>query len=298
MIEDKKVAIGLGCVTFGREIDQLSAFSMMDYALSCNIKLFDTAPAYHHGASESIIGSWLASRQPAHSQVMLATKVSPPYSSESIIRSIDESLRRLGREKLDIFYLHSWDNSVKNIEVLKILDECVKQGKTDSLGASNFTADQLEEVIRLQQSNGLTSFKYIQNNHNLAVSDITAKLIDICDKNQMDIVTYSPLGAGFLTGKYMSGIPGNSRFNVIPGHQNIYFTDQALKKCEWLRKVSLSTDYSMGHLAMSWALHQSGIKYVLVGGRSSKQLEMAFIAQNFYDKDIFQTLEAYNDHFF
>lgn len=292
MIEDRKVAIGLGCVTFGREIDQLSAYSMMDHALSCGIKLFDTAAAYHHGASESIIGSWLASRQPAHSQVLVATKASPPYSPKSIIQSIEESLNRLGKDRLDIFYLHSWDDSAKNVEVLKTLDQCVKQGKADALGASNFSADQLEEVIQLQQLYGLISFKYIQNNHNLAVSDLTTKLIDICNENQIEIVTYSPLGAGFLTGKYTNGVPDDSRFSVVPGHQDIYFTDQALKKCEWLRKVALLTNYSMGHLAMSWALHQSEVSYVLVGGRSPKQLEMASIAQGFYDKDIFQALEA------
>ncbi|WP_316810906.1 aldo/keto reductase [Pedobacter heparinus] len=293
MIEDKKVAIGLGCVTFGREIDQQCAFSMMDYALSCDIKLFDTASAYHHGASESIIGSWLASRQPAQSQVLVATKVSPPYSSESIIGSIDESLKRLGRDTLDIFYLHSWDDSAKNLEVLRTLDRCVKQGKAIALGASNFTADQLEEVIQLQQLNGLMSFKYIQNNHNFAVSDITTKLINICSINQIEIVTYSPLGAGFLTGKYTNGVPEDSRFSVVTGHQDIYFTDQALKKCEWLRKVSHLTGYSMGFLAMSWALHQSEVKYVLVGGRSPEQLEMAVIAQEFYDKDIFKALNIY-----
>lgn len=292
MIGDRKVDIGLGCVTFGREIDRLIAFSMMDYALGGGIKLFDTAAAYHHGASESIIGSWLASRQPDQSQVRVATKVSPPYSAQSILKSVDESLNRLGKDTLDIFYLHSWDDSVKNLEVLKTLDQCVKQGKANALGASNFTADQLEEVIQLQQLNGLMSFKYIQNNHNLAVSDLTPKLMDVCNINQIDIVTYSPLGAGFLTGKYTNGVPDDSRFNVVPGHQKIYFTDQALKKCERLRKVSLLTGYSMEHIAMSWALHQSGIKYALVGGRSLEQLEMAFIGQGFYDKDIFQALDT------
>lgn len=296
--QDKLVDIGLGCVTFGREIDQSQSFAMMDCAVSCGITFFDTAAAYHHGASEAIIGAWLASRRPKSDQILVATKVLPPYSPEAIMKSVDQSLENLGKNAIDLFYLHSWDNSAKDINVLLMLDKLLKQGKIRMFGASNFTGDQLDEIIQLQISNGLKPFNYVQINHNLAISDLTTKLNDVCKTNQIDIVTYSPLGAGFLTGKYTNGVPVDSRFGIIPGHQNIYFTDQAFKKCEQLRKVSLSSGYSMEHLAMSWALHQSGVKYVLVGGRSPEQLEKAFVAQGFYDKEIFQALEGHNNPIF
>ena len=290
--QDKPANIGLGCVTFGREIDQQQSFAMMDYAISCGIIFFDTAAAYQQGASESVIGAWLQSRQPQSNQVLVATKCLPPYSPATIQSSLDQSHQRLSVSVIDVFYLHAWNNSVRDIHVLAQLDELVKEGKVRNLGASNFTDGQLDEIIRLQKDNGLTPFKFVQNNHNLAVSDLTTRLKNICEANKIEIITYSPLGAGFLTGKYTNGVPGDSRFGRIPGHQDIYFTAQALKRCEQLRTIAAETHYSMEHLALAWTLHQPAVSYVLAGGRTTEQLKKAVTARSFFDKEIFDRLDA------
>lgn len=282
--------IGLGCVTFGREIDQAQSFSMMDYAREYGINFFDTAAAYQDGASETIVGEWLASRRSAADQIIVATKIAPPYVFDRIIESVDQSLKRLRVDRIDLLYFHSWDDSVLTEDALFTIDKIVKQGKIHKIGASNFSEDQLRDAIEIQQYNGIACFQYAQNNHNMAVSNLTKEFKELCQNNKIDIVTYSPLGAGFLTGKYDSGMTSGSRFEIIPEHQNIYFNEQALKMLEMLRKISYSTGYSTAHLALAWALHQPGVKSVLIGGRNISQLEQAFAAKKFNDQKIFADL--------
>ena len=282
--------IGLGCVTFGREIDQERSFAMMDYALEHEISLFDTASAYQDGASETIVGNWLASRRPAVDQIIVATKIAPPYVFDRIIDSVDQSLKRLRVDRIDLLYFHSWDDSVFTEDALFTIDKLVKQGKIHKIGASNFSEDQLRDSIAIQKNNDFASFQYVQNNHNLAVSDLTNEFKALCQNNKIDIVTYSPLGAGFLTGKYDSGMITGSRFEIIPEHRNIYFNEQALRKMEMLSELSNSTGYSTTHLALVWAFHQPGVKSVLIGGRNISQIEQAFAAKQFYDQKIFVDL--------
>jgi len=282
--------IGLGCVTFGREIDKIQSFAMMDYALEHGINFFDTASSYHNGASETIVGEWLEFRRPTGDQVIVATKIASPYTSEKIKESVDQSLKRLRADRIDLLYFHSWDDSVLTEDALFTLDEIVKQGKIHKLGASNFSEDQLQACIAIQKDNSLVGFQYVQNNHNLAVSDLTKDFKALCFNKQIDIVTYSPLGAGFLTGKYDSEMIAGSRFEIIPEHRNVYFNESAFRKLEMLKKLSELTGYSMTHLALVWALHQPFIKSVLIGGRNINQLEQAIQAKKFYDQEIFDRL--------
>jgi len=282
--------IGLGCVTFGREIDQEQSFEMMDYALEHEINLFDTASAYQNGVSETIVGKWLESRRSATDQIIVATKISPPYEYDRIVESVDLSLKRLRLDRINLLYFHSWDDSVLTENALFTIDKLMKQGKIHKIGASNFSEDQLQDSIAIQKYNGLTCFQYAQNNHNLAVSDLTMEFKKLCQNNKVDIVTYSPLGAGFLTGKYDSGMIKGSRFEIIHQHQNIYFNEQALKKLEMLRDLSNSRSYSIALLALVWALHQPGIKSVLIGGRNITQLELAFAAKRFNDMEVLADL--------
>lgn len=282
--------IGLGCVTFGREITQAQSFIMMDYAWEHGVRFFDTASSYQVGVSETIVGKWLASRRPAGDQIIVATKIAPPYIYDRIIDSVDQSLKRFRVDRIDLLYFHSWDDSVLTEDALFTIDKLVNQGKIYKIGASNFSDDQLRDAIEIQQYNGLTCIQYAQNNHNIAVSDLTKEFKELCQNNEIDIVTYSPLGAGFLTGKYDSGMITGSRFEIIPEHRNIYFNEQALRKLEMLKEFSYSTGYSTTHLALVWALHQSGVKSVLIGGRNIAQLEQAFAAKQFNDQEIFADL--------
>ena len=283
--------VGLGCVTFGREIDQSASFALMDCAQANGITFFDTASIYGGGASEAIIGAWRAMRRPASDPIMIATKILPPYSPRHISESVDESRKRIGIDTIDLLYLHRWDPSIETPAVLEALNNLICNRKVRMLGASNFSARQLSKALGQQTHQGFDRFCSVQNNHNLAVSDISEKFRLICTGNNIAIVTYSPLGAGFLTGKYLKGVAGDTRFAMVPGHQDIYFTEAASHRLNKLLQVAARTGYTPAHLALAWALHQPRIASVLIGARTITQLDQAFAALAFNAPALFDELE-------
>jgi len=285
-------SIGLGCVTFGREIDGASAFAMLDHAFAKGIVFFDTAAAYGDGASECIVGKWLASRRPAPGAVTVATKIRPPYEPARILEATAQSLQRLGVAAIDLLYLHRWDATAESPEALAALDALVQTGKVRALGASNFNRAQLATALALQERHGFGQFRVVQNNHNLAVRDVSADFRQFCAEREIAIVTYSPLGAGFLTGKHQRGVEAGSRFDVIPGHQGVYFHEAAWRRLARLEAVAVRTGLTQTHLALAWALHQPGVASVLVGGRTTAHLEQALAALAFDEPELFAELGA------
>ncbi len=264
--------IGLGCVTFGREIDQAASFALLDHAWGRGVRHFDTAAAYGGGASETILGKWLASRKPEG--ITIATKILPPYDRIDITHS----LKRLGVEQLDLLYLHQWHETALQA------DTALEGLPVKRFGASNFTLEQLRVAG--------PRYTVVQNNHNLAVSDVNDEFRAYCATSGVSIVTYSPLGAGFLTGKHQSGVQSGSRFEIIPGHQQVYFHDSAYQRLSKLEAVAKRTGHSQAHLALAWALHQPGIDTVLIGGRSPAHLDQAFAALDFNDAALLTELTA------
>lgn len=290
---DGVAKIGLGGVTFGREIDAEASFVLMDYALEKGIRFFDTAAAYGSGASETIIGKWLRANPAASEAVFVATKILPPYEPGLLSASVDRCRYRLGRDTLDLLYLHRWDHSLQTPEALKALQRLVSEGKIRWLGASNFSSAQLAAVRARQEKEGWDAFRYVQQNHNLAVSDLDGQMISLCLRQGIRIVTYSPLAAGFLTGKYRQGIVGEgSRFDIIRGHRDIYFNAPAQARLEKLLHVSAGTGHSPVHLALAWALHQPFVDHVLIGGRHTGHIDQALAALSLNDPVIFRELEA------
>ena len=284
--------IGLGCVTFGREIDAAASHSLLDHAYACGIHFFDTAAAYGAGASESILGKWIATRRPEAGSASLATKLLPPYEPAQIQESVSRSLERLGVATIDLLYLHRWDATAESPEALAAFHDLVRAGKVRTLGASNFTVPQLAAALSLQEKHGFEPFRVVQNNHNLAVRDVSAEFREFCAARKIAIVTYSPLGAGFLTGKHQRGVSPGSRFALVPGHQDVYFHEAAYRRLARLEAVAARTGHSQAHLALAWALHQPGVASVLVGGRTPAHLDQALEAQAFDEPGLFAELEA------
>lgn len=284
--------IGLGCVTFGREIDEAAAHRMLDGACERGINFFDTASAYSRGASESIIGRWLASRRPAAGSVTVATKMLPPYEPARITEVVGASLQRLGLAAIDLLYFHQWHATAESPDALATLDALVHAGKVRALGVSNYNLPQLETALALQERHGLAHFSVVQNNHNLAVRDVSVELRQFCAARKIAIVTYSPLGAGFLTGKHQHGVQPGSRFALVPGHQDVYFHEESYRRLARLESVAVRTGHSQAHLALAWALHQPGVASVLVGGRTPAHLDQALAAQAFDDPALFAELAS------
>ncbi|MCX6030857.1 MAG: aldo/keto reductase [Chloroflexi bacterium] len=272
-------SIGLGCVTFGREIDAATSFAVMDRALERGITLFDTAEAYAGGRSEEIIGRWIADRS-VRERIVLATKVRPPLSRDRILTSAEASLRRLQTDAVDLFLLHSWDASAPLEEPLEALDRLVRQGKARAIGCSNLAAWQLCKALWRQDIHGWPRMEAVQPNYNLVVRDIERELLPLCADQQIGVISYSPLGGGFLTGKYRPGgdVPAGTRMDVSPLMQPIYFHETGFRILEELRARAVELGTTIPLLALAWTMTQPGITAVLIGARSPEQVDQALDA--------------------
>ena len=265
--------IGMGCVTFGREIEESLSLEILNHAFERGITLFDTAEAYGGGASEQILGKWMADRK-NREQILLASKVSGTLTYDRIVSSANESLSRLNTDYIDLFQLHVWDENTPLDESLRALADLHSQGKIRHIGCSNYTASQLSLAISIATEHNWPSFQSIQPPYNLVQREIESDVIPLCIQQQIGIISYSPLGAGFLTGKYRRGgeVPKGTRFDVIPGHQPIYFTDDGYAVLDELDKQSAETGLSLVQLSLKWVLAQPHITSVLIGARNLSQV--------------------------
>lgn len=292
-VDNKPISLlGLGCVTFGREIGANVSFALMNHARANGINFFDTAAAYGAGASERIIGAWLKSNRDAAKTITVATKILPPYTPQNIAAGVEQSLERLQLDTIDLLYLHHWHESVEKAETLNALDGLVRKGTVRRLGVSNFNARQIQTIVARQIESEGSRFQFAQNNHNYAVSDVTDEFYRVCTQLKIEMVGYSPLGAGFLTGKYAAGLPENSRFARVPGHQQVYFREAAHKRLTTLQEAAERTGYGAVQLAFAWALRHKQLASVLIGARRKAHIDQALEALAFRAPDVLRELEA------
>ena len=272
-------SIGLGCVTFGREIDAAASFAVLDRALDLGITLLDTAEAYGGGCSEEIVGAWLVQRG-ARDKIVLTTKVRPPLGGSRVLESAEASLRRLRTDAVDLFLLHSWDASAPLDETLGALDTLVRQGKAHAVGCSNVAAWQLCKALRRQDVRGWAHMEAVQLNYNLIVRDIESELLPLCADQQIGVITYSPLGGGFLTGKYSrrGEVPTGARLDVVPGMQPIYLHEAGFRILAGLEGKAAELGTTPTLLALAWALTHPDITAVLIGARAPEQVDQALEA--------------------
>jgi 1-deoxyxylulose-5-phosphate synthase len=272
--------IGLGGVTFGREADVETSFAIMDRALDCGITLFDTAEAYAAGRSEEVIGRWMADRR-SRQRIVLATKVTPPLRRARIIESAEASLRRLQTDCIDLFQLHAWDNGVPLDEPLAALDALVQAGKTRYVGCSNLAAWQLCKALWWQDAHGWARMAAVQPNYNLLVRDIEREMLPLCADQEIGVISYSPLGGGFFTGKYEQGaaVPAGSRLDIVRGMQPIYLHPAGYRVLAGLQLQAETLGVSTTLLALAWAIGHPALTSTLIGARSVVHVEQAIAAQ-------------------
>jgi aryl-alcohol dehydrogenase-like predicted oxidoreductase len=295
--------LGLGCATFGREIDQDTCFAIMDAAFERGIRLFDTAEAYGGGqarlyrktvlgvdderevsgemhSSEKIVGRWLHSRG-VRDQIILVTKVTTNFTPQHVAQAIHASLDRLQTGFVDIYLYHQFDPNTPLDEAAHAAAAVRRRGFARAIGCSNYNAAQLAAALDASRAAGVAPFEVIECNYNLAVRDIETGVLPLAQREALGVITYSPLGAGFLTGKYTpdrSQIPPGTRFDVIPGHVDIYFSERNFALAERLRALSTRAGIPATQLALAWVLHNPAIDTVLVGARSVAHLDNAVAA--------------------
>ena len=296
--------IGLGCATFGREIDEATAFRIMDYAIENGINFFDTAEIYGGGqsreyrrkylgvddvrevsneyhSSERIIGRWLKARR-CRKEIVLESKVQTNFTRAHIAEALDASLERLQTDRIDSYLFHSFDSSNPLEEGLEAMTKAVTSGKIRVAGCSNFTAEQLTSALGLSERHGWTRMEITQPHYNLVTREAERDLLPLCRKQQVTTVGYSPLGAGFLSGKYTpdrNAFPKGARFDVVPAFADLYFTDEKFRVVDQLKKFSEQVGVPMVRLAMGWVLRNTDLSMALVGARTTAHLDNALLAQ-------------------
>jgi aryl-alcohol dehydrogenase (NADP+) len=279
-------AIVLGCMTFGREIDEAAALPILQRALDAGINFFDTADVYGHGASEEIVGRAL---KDVRDKIVLATKVfgkmgeAPNDQGASryhIMNSIQASLRRLQTDHVDLYQIHRFDPSTPLEETLRALDDLVRAGKVRYIGCSNYAAWQVVRALRIGDREHLAKFVSVQPRYNLVFREPETDLLPMCASEGLGVIPYSPLAGGFLTGKYAPGapIPPDTRLATAPFYQDIYVKDKSYRVVEALDRYARERGVPKEQLALAWVMAHPAVTAPIVGARTVAHLETALAA--------------------
>jgi aryl-alcohol dehydrogenase-like predicted oxidoreductase len=255
------------------------ALQLLDHARSVGLRRFDTANTYGGGASEIVLGKWLRSQGAAFVQsAQIATKVGNPHgcppgetplSRTQIAHHLDQSLRRLGIERIDLYYIHEFDRRTPLEETLAPFEDAVEAGKIDRFGISNASLADVKAVRDLAGSSLASRFEYVQNEFNLLATADAEGLIPYCAEHDLRYTAFSPLAGGFLTGKYRIGEqpPTNSRLAHAPEACADYASEESFMTIEQLRRSAEARRVKMAEAALRFVLDTPGLDSLMIAPR-------------------------------
>ncbi len=296
-------AIGLGSGNYGREIDEEASYRVLDYAREKGLTFFDSSNGYGGGnarqsrisaystddkrettdemsSAERILGSWMKSRG-CRDEITICTKFITGPGPESISIALSEALDRLQVDHVDVYMPHVPRVDEPLDETLNALSEEVAAGRVTVLGCSNHTADQVREALKVSAEKGYARYRVIENAYNLVMRGPEDGLFPLAREHGLGVTPFSPIGAGFLTGKYSpdrSQIPFGSRFHITPGHADEYLTPRNFEVLGRLQDKAKSMDMPVQRLAMAWAMTNPDVTAVFVGARNPGQIDNAITA--------------------
>ena len=269
-----------GTMTFGAQTDEATAGRMIDMCLDRGINFFDTANIYNLGRAEAILGRALAGRR---DRVVLASKVAAkmgPGPDESglsrpaIRRAIDESLKRLQTDYLDLYYLHWPDYAVPLEESLEALQELVAAGKVRHVGVSNFASWQVVRLLWLAAEKQLPRVAVTQPMFNLLARGIESEFLPMCREFSLGTVVYNPLAGGLLTGKQSFAAPApGTRFDQNQTYLDRYWHEENFRAILSLAEAARAAGRSLVSLALNWVLHHTPADCAILGASRLEQLE-------------------------
>ena len=269
-----------GTMTFGGQADEPASVQMVERCLDAGVNFFDTANAYTKGASETILGRALKGRR---HRVILASKVSNKVgdapdqqglSRPAIRRCVEESLKRLDTDYLDLYYMHLPDYSTPIEESLAAMDELVKEGKVRHAAQSNYAAWQVTEMQCLAGKNKYRPVVVSQPMYNLLARGIEQEFLPMSKAFGIANVVYNPLAGGLLTGKHSAAEPiRGSRFDSNKMYLDRYWHDDDFSAVEAVLDISRKCGRSMVSLALCWLLHHTPIECVILGASKLEQLD-------------------------
>ena len=279
----------LGTMTFGNETDEPGSHAQLDRFLEVGGTFVDTADVYSRGISESIIGRWLADRpSDVTDRVVLATKGRFPMgedvndhglSSRHLTRALDDSLRRLGVETVDLYQAHAWDALTPLEETLRTFDGFVRAGKIRYYGLSNFTGWQLTKAVLTARALGLAEPVTLQPQYSLLVREIEWEVVPAALDAGLGLLPWSPLGGGWLTGKYTRDErpTGATRLGDDPDRGMEAYdrrgTERTWRVVDAVQTVAEEVGASMPQVALAWLGARLGVTAPILGARTLEQLE-------------------------
>lgn len=269
--------VGLGCNNFGGRLDRQGARSVVAAALDAGVNFFDTADMYGETRSEELLGDALGGRR---DQTVVATKfgwwiddqrhgAKPDY----VRRAVEDSLRRLGTDRIDLYQLHRPDPETPIEQTLAVLDELVRAGKVREIGCSQFSAAQLREAQAAVRG-GAARFVSVQNQYSLLHREPEREVLPECERQGLAFLPFFPLASGILTGKYRRGAPAptGTRLSANSGLADLFLNDRNLATAEALAAFAERRGHSLLELAFSWLLRHRVVPSVIAGAMSPEQV--------------------------
>lgn len=272
---------GLGTNSFGRRCDYAQSEAVVHRALDLGITFFDTADVYGGGGlSEEFLGKALEGRR---HDVLIATKFESATgegplrkgaSRRYVMAAVQNSLRRLGTDYIDLYQIHFWDPTTPIEETMRALDDLVRRGDVRYVGCSNFAAWQVVEAQWVARSEHLNPLISAQNHYNLLERSIEAELAPACQKYGLGIIPFFPLASGFLTGKYRPGEspPPGTRL-AGGGMGSRYLTEENFARLARMEEFAHARDHAVGELAVAWLASQPFVGSVIAGATRPEQVE-------------------------
>ena len=266
---------------FGWTVDESNSFAVLDAFAAAGGNFIDTADTYSSwvpghvgGESESIIGRWMAARG-NRSSMVIATKVGmlptlKGLAPSTIRTAVEGSLRRLGVDRIDLYYAHRDDPDIPMVDTLCAFDGLVKEGKVRHVGASNFTALRLREAIALSRSDGLVEYAALQPHYNLMHrQEFEGELQEVCVGAQVACLPYFSLAMGFLTGKYR---PGSTVQSARAGGASKYLDERGIRALAALDDIAAAHRTAVSAVALAWLAAQPTVVAPIASARTAAQL--------------------------
>lgn len=273
----------LGGNVFGWTADEDTSFKLLDRFVERGFNAIDTADVYSAwapglagGESEAVMGRWLA-RRGRRDDVVIMTKVGSlearkGLSADNIAAAVEDSLRRLQTDYLDVYFAHIDDDSVPLEETLGAFSKLVEAGKVRAIGASNYSADRLREALQVSADKGLKRYEIMQPGYNLYDrAGFEQELAALAQGEELGVVSYFSLASGFLTGKYASrdDLKGAARAGFLEG----FFDERGMQLLETLRKVSADVGATPAQVSLAWLMTRPGVTAPIASATSMEQLD-------------------------
>jgi aryl-alcohol dehydrogenase-like predicted oxidoreductase len=278
----------LGSMQFGWTADESTSLEILSAAFDAGVSFIDTADVYSRwvegnpgGVAEGIIGKWMKTSAVQRHQLVIATKVrgmmgpSPNdqgLSRKHIVKAVEDSLTRLQTDYIDLYQSHYYDENTPIEETLRAFEDLVRQGKVRYLGCSNYPSWRLMEALWATDKHNLVGYQSLQPHYNLVHrAEFEQELSDICQKFGLGVIPYSPLAAGFLTGKYRkNNTPDSARLGRVKN----YLNEANFALIEKMEKMGQNKGgYSVSQIALAWLLSNPLITSPIIGPRTLEQLE-------------------------